>query len=482
MEISIRRWDDATFEKVLKETLSRYPTGRDIDLEEVVDYHRRFVPPHKNVPEMLARAGREGKTLLNPRAGVADLDPMRDLLKHLQDAGRADLLPINPDTYTRTEQFEKATAGLEQSIREGRSLLNGFPAVSHGLQNCRRLFESVDRPIVCRSVTPKAKLLGTMVIAGGATEICSGAVSLELCMEYDYPLEEGARNAQYLSRLAGWLYERGVKIALDTVTTAALGVITIPSLAIAAGIVDSLVAAEQGAGYLSVSYPPMHHMVQDIAGLRVQRRLTQAYMERFGHGDVRITQNIHQWNGVFPPDRAKAGAIIALIAAIAALYGKAEQMMVKTPEEGLGVPTGEMNAAGLVGTRQVMEMLRGQQYPDSEELREEAAVIEEEAECILRTLLEVGDGDMLVGVLRGLKMGVYEHPYCVNKFNANRVTLVRDLSGAVRILDAGNLPLPRRVLDYHRARIAERTAVEKREEYLMMIDDLREVRAPLPDG
>jgi len=477
MEFSINKWEEDKFTGVLRETLSQYKTGMEIDLEEVVDYHHS-IPKRKNVPEMLAKARDEGKTLLNPRAGVAGLDEMIATLLALQEAG-ADLLPINPDAYTRTEQFEKAEKGLDESLKAGLSLLNGFPAVAHGVSGCRRLFEAVDRPIVTRSVTPRSRLLCAMVIAGGVTEVCSGVLSELLCMEYDLPVEKSVLSAQFIGRLAGWLYERGVKIALDSVSTAAAGTISTPSLAVVTGIVDSLVSASQGAKYVSVGFAAMHNLVQDIAGLRSQRRITRKYLDQFGYGDVSLSQNLHQWNGPFPPCKHSSIGMIALITAIAALYGKAEQMMVKTGEEGFGVPSKEANAESIIVCRQVMNMLRGQEFPNSKEVEEETRMIEIEAEAILNKMLELGDGDILVGAFNALKMGVYEYPYSVSKHNLGKVMLVRDASGAVRYHTTGNLPFPRETIEYHKEKIAERKALENRDEYLMIIDDLREVRAPL---
>ena len=476
MKLTIDKWNDHRFQRVLNETLSQYPTGKEVDLDEVVEYHRT-IPKHKIVPEVFEEARNHGRTLLNPRAGVADLEEMIDLLLTLQDAGGADLLPINPDSYTRTEQFEKAKTGLEASIAAGRSLLNGFPVVAHGVKNCRKLFEAVDRPIVTRSVTPRARLLCTMVIASGITEICVGALSNLLCMEYDLPVEYSIENAQYLGRLVGRLNERGIKIAIESVTTAAAGTLSSPSIAIVSGIVDSLILAYQGAGYLSVAFPPMHNFVQDIAGLRTQRRLTRDYLDRFGFKDAVLSQNLHQWNGPFPACKHSSLGLIAVISSIASMYGEAEQMMVKTGEEGLGVPSKEANVEGLILCRQVMNLLRGQKLPDSEEIREESRFIEMEAKSILNKIEEFGEGDILQGALKALELGVYEYPYGVSKHTLGKVTLIRDAAGAVRFHDIGNLPFSPEIVEYHRDKIEQRKALENREEYLMMIDDIREVRA-----
>jgi methylaspartate mutase epsilon subunit len=46
-----------------------------------------------------------------------------------------DLLPSTIDAYTRLNHYEKAAEGIERSVAAGTSLLNGFPAVNHGLPN-----------------------------------------------------------------------------------------------------------------------------------------------------------------------------------------------------------------------------------------------------------------------------------------------------------------------------------------------------------
>lgn len=476
--LRLSKWDEEYFNKVFKETISQYPTGASIDLNEVAQYHHS-IPKHKNIPEVFLKAKNEGVTLLTPRGGVAGIDQMTSLLQYIQDKGGADILPINPDTYSRREQFEEAESGLKESLEAGRSLLNGFPVVAHGVSGCRQLFEAIDRPIVLRSATPIARLLVTMGIAGGCTEFVMGGISLNLCMEYDLSFQKSVYDAQYLAFLSGWLNERGVKIAMESDNAAALGVITTPSISIVMGIIDLVIAAEQGAKYLALAYVPMHNFIQDIAGLRQQRRLTKKYLDILGYSDVTLYQDIHQWNGAFPEDRQKANGLIASVSAVAALYGEAEQMMVKTADEGMGVPTMESNAEGLILTRQVMNIFRGQRYPNSLEVLEESKIIELEVNCMMKNILEMGDGDVLIGMVRALKAGTYEFPYAVSKHVLGRVTLMRDNTGAVRFLHTGNVPFPPEVIEYNREKVELRKKIEGREEMMMLADDLREVRAPL---
>ena len=69
------------------------------------------------------------------------------LLQYLESEGEADLLPSTIDSYTRQNRYEEAENGISESIRLGRALLNGFPAVNHGVAGCRRVVESVNTPV-----------------------------------------------------------------------------------------------------------------------------------------------------------------------------------------------------------------------------------------------------------------------------------------------------------------------------------------------
>ena len=62
------RWSEEDFLKVRRETLSQWPTGKDIDLDEAIAYHKKM-PDHKNVAKELSRALKEGITLVQPLWG-----------------------------------------------------------------------------------------------------------------------------------------------------------------------------------------------------------------------------------------------------------------------------------------------------------------------------------------------------------------------------------------------------------------------------
>lgn len=101
--------------------------------------------------------------------------------------------------------------------------------------------------------------------------------------------------------------------------------------------------------------------------------LTEEYLRKFGYGDVEVTTVLHQWMGGFPDDEAKAFSVIAWGSVVAAL-SHATKVIVKTPHEAVGVPTKEANAAGLLCTKQTINML-GDQHLNTYSLKDEKVIM-----------------------------------------------------------------------------------------------------------
>ena len=233
-----------------------------------------------------------------------------------------------------------------------------------------------------------------------------------------------------------------------------------------------MLAAEQGVKSITVGYGQNGNLIQDISAMRVLEKLTVEYLNRFGYKDVEVTTVFHQWMGGFPEDEARAFGVIALGAAAAAL-SKATKVIVKTPHEAFGVPTPEANAQGLRATKQVINMLSCQHFPDCEEMRVEMDMIEKASRAILDRVLELGDGDVAVGTVLAIKSGVLDVPFAPHMEVKGRILPARDAEGAVRLIDYGLMPVPKEVVEYEREKLAERAQREKRRvSFHMTIDDV----------
>ncbi|MEW9095639.1 MAG: methylaspartate mutase subunit E [Clostridiaceae bacterium] len=470
MELKNKKWTDEQFFKEREEVLKQWPTGKDVDLQEAVDYLKK-VPTEKNFADKLVRAKEAGITLAQPRAGVALLDEHITLLKHLQDEGGADLLPSTIDAYTRQNRYEECEIGIQESIKAGRSLLNGFPGVNHGVQGCRKVLEAVDLPLQIRHGTPDARLLAEIMTAGGYTSNEGGGISYNIPYAKSVPIDKCLKDWQYCDRLVGFYEEQGVHINREPFGPLT-GTLVPPSMSNAVGITEALLAAEQGVKNITVGYGECGNMLQDIAALRCLEEQTNEYLKAYGYNDVIVTTVFHQWMGGFPQDESKAFGVIVTATTIASLAG-ATKVIVKTPHEAIGIPTKEANASGIKATKMALNMLEGQRMPMSKELETEMAIIKAETKCILDKVYELGKGDLAVGVVKAFETGVMDIPFGPSKYNAGKMMPVRDNLGCVRYLEFGNIPFTEELKNYNRERLAERSKFEGREvSFQMVIDDI----------
>jgi len=469
MDIQNKRLDNDQFYSQRKEVLAQWPTGKDVDLEEAVAYHKAM-PENRQFSKKLLDAKRDRRTLVQPRAGVPVLEEHIKLMQYLEKYGEADLLPSTIDSYTRQNRHEEAENGISESIRLGRAMLNGFPAVNHGVAKCRQVIESVNVPMQVRHGTPDARLLTEITLAGGFSSYEGGGISYNLPYCKNIPMERTIRDWQYTDRLVGIYEEMGVSINREPFGPLT-GTLVPPCISHAAAIIEALLAAEQGVKNITVGYGQCGNLVQDVAAIRTLEELTEEYLHKYGYNDVQVTTVLHQWMGGFPADEAMAFGVISFGSVIAAL-SKATKVIVKTPHEAVGIPTMEANAEGLRCTKQVVNMLYDQELKDAN-LEAEKEIIRQETRAIVDKCFELGNGDIAVGVCRGVEAGVLDVPFAPCRANAGLMLPCRDNNGAVRILEPGNLPFSKELLDFHRAKIEERAKAEKRQaSFQMVVDDV----------
>lgn len=451
-----------------KEVLQQWPTGKDVDFQEAVDYQRR-IPQEKRFGEKLAAAARDKFTLIQPRAGVALYQDQIKLLQYLETEGGADLLPSTVDSYTRLNRYKEVEVGIERSQRAGRSMLNGFPIVNYGVNICRAVTSALQSPVQVRHGTPDARLLTEIAIAGGFTSYEGGGISYNVPYSKNHSIESVIRYWQYTDRLVGLYEEAGVSINREPFGPLT-GTLIPPCISNAVAIIEAVLAATQGVKDITVGYGQCGNLVQDVAAMRALAHQTRQYLHKYELDDVRVTTVLHEWMGGFPENESKAYGVISWGAAAAAL-SKATKVIVKTPHEAFGVPTKEANAEGLRATKQVISMLRDQDLREMPEVVAESQVVEEEVNCILDRVERLGHGDLAAGTVAAFEAGVLDVPFAPNRYNAGRVLPARDNHGAVRILEMANLPFTQEIKDFHRAKLEERARQEKRPVSIQMVID-----------
>jgi len=470
VDLKNKKLSDDVFASIQKEVLNQWPTGKDVDFNNAVDFHKSL-PAKKNFAAKLAKADKEGITLIQPRAGVALPELVIELLSYLETEGEADLLPTTIDSYTRLNRYAEATTGIEESKKMNRSMLNGFPAVNHGVDACRKIASTLKNPVQVRHGTPDARLLAEITFAGGYTSNEGGGISYNIPYSKNYPLEKTLADWMYCDRLLGKYAEAGVIINKEPFGPLT-GTLVPPCISHSVAVIESLLAAEQGIVDITVGYGQCGNLIQDVAAIKSLRAITEEYLEKFGYSNVKVTTVLHQWMGGFPQDESKAFGVISWGAAAAAL-SKATKVIVKTPHEAMGIPTKEANAAGLKATKQVVSMLKDQSMLHDPVVIAESETIMEEVRCILDKTFELGSGDWAVGTVRAFEAGVLDIPFAPSRNNLGKLLPARDNTGAVRLLDCGNLPFTKEIIDFHRERMDERGKYEKREvSFQMVVDDI----------
>ncbi|OGV70715.1 MAG: methylaspartate mutase subunit E [Lentisphaerae bacterium RIFOXYB12_FULL_65_16] len=468
MNLVKRRMERQELLAIREQVLNSWPTGKQVDFDEGVRFHRAL-PEASRFGAVLRQADRAGKVLIQPRAGVALVDEHIRLLQGLEEF--CDLLPTTIDAYTRQNRYEEAAKGIEKSKQAGQSLLNGFPAVNHGLSECRRVVTSLKKPVQVRHGTPDARLLAEITLAAGFTAYEGGGISYNIPYTKKVPLEKSLRDWQYVDRLVGEYEDNGVRINREPFGPLS-GTLVPPCVSHTVALIEGLLALQQGVKSITLGYGQAGNLVQDVAAIASLRELAHEYFQAAGFADYELTTVFHQWMGGFPENESKAFAVIAWGATTAAL-ARATKVIVKTPHEARGIPTRDANRQGLDATRQVINMLSDQPQLNTAAVDTEKELIKREVRGILKRVLELGNGDLLEGTVRAFAAGVIDVPFAPSVFNLGRMMPVRDNEGAVRIFAPGQMALDKDVLEFHRAKVQERAKAEGREPvFQMVIDDI----------
>jgi len=471
MQLVNQKWSLEKFLEVRKEVLASWPTGNDplLDLDVAVENLKK-VPPHKNFALKMIEAKNQKRTYIQPRAGVALLSEHIDLLRHLEKSG-ADFLPSTIDSYTRQNRYMEAEEGIRVSQKEGRSMLNGFPAVNYGVNACKEVFDAVNVPLQARHGTPDGRLLAEITHAAGWTSNEGGGISYNLPYAKNISLSDSIYYWQYCDRLVGYYEDHGITINREPFGPLT-GTLVPPSIAISIGIIEALLAAEQGVKNITVGYGQCGNIIQDVASIHMLQELTEEYLKKYHYQHMIVTTVFHQWMGGFPRNEAAATGLIAMASTVAALAG-ATKMITKTPSESIGVPTKEINEIGIRASKMVVSLLKDQKFTSSAKLTEEELQIKNEVHCLLDKVYELGQGDLAVGTVKAFELGVIDVPFAPSRHNANKILPARDNEGSVRILEFGNLGFNEDIKLFHRLKLEERAKAEGREiTFQMTVDDI----------
>jgi methylaspartate mutase epsilon subunit len=464
--------DEEKFMEMRKQTLALWPkASKEIDLDEAVAY-QQSLPEDKSFVKVLQKYSAEGKMGLFPRQGTPIVENEIELLQSLNSVG-VRLFPFTTDSYTRNLQLDKAQAGLEESIKTGKAKLNGYPLINHGVKTNRRVIESCAGAMDPRCSQKANSLVGEYAFASGMTAMPASFFGWIAGYDKKATVEECIDTAQYLGRLMGYYAEQGVIISSDLHGWLPNGVVP-TYVNVATQIIEALTAAHQGCKSVHPQANFQGNYVQDIAEVRLFRKIFRKYLDKYGFQDVLIPGIIASQSPLyaFPQDVGTAYGYICYIANLAATAG-VDACSVKTIDEAIGVPSIESHIQTYRAANWIFEVVRSQKIEvNNKDIDLEVAMAEKAIDAIMDKVYELGDGDITHGTIKAVATGVLDSPFSINIHAQDKVLGVRDLSGACRLIEFGNLPLPEDVKDFHREKVAAREKAEGRKmDYYVSIDD-----------
>ena len=375
---------------------------------------------------------------LQPRGGFPTFKQQKALSEALDQAG-ADFIPLTIDSYTRHNDYGKAAYLLSRSEEEGKNYLNGYPLVNQGYELSRQLYTNINKPVSLRHGTPDARLLVETAVASGITDIEGGALTYCLPYSEGFPVDRSILYWQYVDRVCAdySTSERPINRESFGVLTATM---VPPMMTVVIGLVELLLAAEQGVKSFAVGFGQTGSLVQDMALGRVLLEKCIHYLRQFGFDDVNVYLVYHQWMGAFPMDREKSGALIALSAVVARLVA-ADKIVTKTKDEAFGIPTPEANCEAVQYVRYIFEKFPVVDLVDNETIAVEADLIGSEVDYVMETIFDMRGDVFWESVYQAFRRGFLDVPFAPHRVNPNKLLTVRDRYHAIRIKDPGMVPM-----------------------------------------
>lgn len=471
-----RRLTDEEFFRIREtEVLNQWETGKQIaDLNECfaaakelsVGLGRNYALHNKKARDLNIHN-------IQPQFGQATTDFMINGMQYVEQ--NSPMIPtgawnIFSDSYTRKNNYKMAQEGIERSIAEGVTMLNGWPIVNFGVEEARRIKRAIKSPMSLNSTDADGRLASEIALAAGWNACNCRSLTEVLSHCKTVTLDEEIRINQYETRLAAMYHEHGVPqsphISCNLTGYDSCGFKSFVMVA------QSLLGAEQGLKQIYLEFGINMNLVQDNAMMRVTKRLCEEYCAKAGYTDIDFIVNTNMFQGAFPPKREEVHAMMSLAVAIGILNG-ASNLIVKCEDEAWATPSKEGMAASVCLARHMERLLGDLRLPYSDEVKEEEHYLELEVRAMMDHMLELGDGDIALGLCRGVDLGWVDTMVSPWRYNKGKVRIMRDSSNAMRYLDTGDMPLPEEVKEYHRMKLESRAKKEGRPcDFQMCVDDL----------
>ncbi len=471
-----RRLTDEEFFHIRNtEVLPQWETGKDIaDLNECFAAAKELsVGLGRNYAIHNRNARDKNVHNIQPQFGQATTDFMIEGMSFVEQ--NSPMVPtgawnIFSDSYTRKNNYKMAQVGIERSLAEGVTMLNGWPIVNFGVEEARRIKRAIKSPMSLNSTDADGRLASEIALAAGWNACNCRSLTEVLSHCKTVPLDEEIRINQYETRLAAMYHEHGVPqsphISCNLTGYDSCGFKSFVMVA------QSLLGAEQGLKQIYLEFGINMNLVQDNAMMRVTKRLCEEYCAKAGYNDVEFIVNSNMFQGAFPPRLEEVHAMMSLAVTIGILGG-ATNLIVKCEDEAWATPSKEGMAASVRLARHIDTLLGDLRLPYSAEVQEEERMLELEVRAMMDHCLEAGGGDIALGLCLGVERGWIDTMVSPWRYNHGKVRIMRDSSNAMRYLDTGDMPLPKEVKEYHLEKLKSREKKEGRPcDFQMVVSDL----------
>jgi methylaspartate mutase epsilon subunit len=375
--------------------------------------------------DFVARAAAANRLVLQPRMGMSDPAEMRAGLLATRAAGVCAVGTITLDSYTRVGEHAAARAALAAGDR-----LNGYPIVDHPPAVTRSVLAAVTSPwfpVQVRHGSPRPQRIVAAAIEAGLTATEGGPLSY--CLPYSrVPVDEAVRAWAESAELLGRLRDRGVRPHLETFGGCMMGQLCPPALLVAISVLEGMFFRQHGVDSVSLSYAQQTSPAQDLEALAVLRTLAAEFLS-----DVDLHVVVYMYMGVFPrtPDGARR---LLEDAARLSVRGGAARLIVKTVAEAHRIPTVAENVAALRAASRAAAA-----EPGPVAATQDTGILAQ-ARALVEAVLDLHP-DLGVALVRAVRSGLVDVPYCLHPDNAGNTRTAVAADGGLEWARIGALPL-----------------------------------------
>ncbi len=388
-----------------------------------------------------------GKTLVQPRGGFPTYEKMFALYEQFKSVA-VDVLPMTIDSNTRLNDYATSAKMLKLSYEENKDFLNGYPLITHGYKQTRKMVTHFDTPISLRHGTPDARLLVDMAIASGVFEIEGGPITYILPYSKNFPQDKAFLYWKHVERVTAKYSTLNEPINRESFGPLTATLVP-PVITIVIQIAEMLLSLEEGVKSFSVSFAQTGSVNQDLVISKVLRKLARKYADQIGCEDATINLVYHQWMGAFPRDKNKSDSLIDMGAMIAGLVG-ADKIITKTRAEAFGIPTKEDNAQAVSNVKYILKTLKGiPNFIDEEEEENLTREVDEVFEAIFNDKADT----LWRKIFNSIKNGIIDVPFSPHIINNNELITVRDENSNIRIYKKGKLPISDKSFRYEQSKL-----------------------------